>query len=100
MANSYTDAISDNVKRSILHKLNNGEYIKKAPLGYLNIKDEQGKSKIILDKSRANLIIKLFEMYSLSKNSLGDLEKFAKQNNLTNHFFKGESKNNYKKRYS
>ena len=38
MANSYTDAISDNVKRSILHKLNNGECIKKAPLGYLNQK--------------------------------------------------------------
>lgn len=92
MANSYTDAISDNVKRSILHKLNNGECIKKAPLGYLNIKDEQGKSKIIVDKSRANLIIKLFEMYSLGNNSLGDLEKFAKQNNLTNNFFKGESK--------
>ena len=38
MANAYTNAISDNVKRSIIHKLNNGEYIGKAPLGYLNIR--------------------------------------------------------------
>lgn len=53
MANAYTNAISDNVKRSIIHKLNNGEYIGKAPLGYLNVRDENDKSNIIIDESRA-----------------------------------------------
>lgn len=92
LANDYANRISDNVKRGFSEKQKNkGECIK-APLSYLNIKDEQVKSKIIVDKSRANLIIRLFEMYSLGNNSLGDLEKFAKQNNLTNNFFKGESK--------
>jgi site-specific DNA recombinase len=92
MANSYTDAISDNVKRSILHKLNNGECIQKAPLGYLNAKDTNGKSTVIIDSSRAFLIKQMFEMYSLGNTSLGDLEKFAHQNNLTNNFFKGDAK--------
>lgn len=88
MANAYTNAISDNVKRSIIHKLNNGEYIGKAPLGYLNIRDENDKSNIIIDESRAFLIQKMFEVYSTGTISLGDLEKFAAQHNLTNNFYK------------
>ena len=63
MANSYTDAISDNVKRSILHKLANGECIQKAPLGYLIVKDTIAKSTVILDVSRPLLINKMFEHY-------------------------------------
>ena len=89
MANAYTNAISDNVKRSIIHKLNNGEYIGKAPLGYLNVRDENDKSNIIIDESRAYLVQKMFEIYSNGSVSLGDLEKFAVQHNLTNNFFKG-----------
>ncbi|NDC31919.1 MAG: recombinase family protein, partial [Bacteroidetes bacterium] len=89
MANAYTNAISDNVKRSIIHKLNNGEYIGKAPLGYLNVRDESDKSNIIIDESRAYLVQKMFEIYSTGSVSLGDLEKFANQHNLTNNFFKG-----------
>lgn len=89
MANAYTNAISDNVKRSILHKLNNGECIQKAPLGYLNIRDENDRSDLIVDKSRALLIQELFKMYSTGTVSLGDLSKFAKENGFTNNFFKG-----------
>ena len=92
MANSYTDAISDNVRRSILHKLANGECIQKAPLGYLNVRDVNNKSTVVIDTSRALLIKKMFEIYSLGNTSLGDLEKFAKENNLTNNFFKGDAK--------
>ncbi len=62
------------------------------PLGYLNVKDANGKSAVILDTSRAFLIKKMFELYSLGNTSLGDLEKFAHQNNLTNNFFKGNAK--------
>ena len=44
MAQSYTDAIRDNVKRSNEYKIQNGEYPNKAPIGYLNIRDEAGKA--------------------------------------------------------
>ena len=89
MANAYTNAISDNVKRSIIYKLNNGECIGKAPLGYLNARDAADKSIIVVDQSRAPLIQKMFELYATGAYSLGDLEKFAKQHHLTNTFFKG-----------
>ncbi len=44
MANAYVNAISDNVKRSNSYKLNNGECIGRAPVGYLNFKNTEGKS--------------------------------------------------------
>ena len=88
MANSYTDAISDNVKRSIIHKLNNGECIQKAPIGYLNTRDANGISDVVVDKSRAFLVKEMFEMYATGNFSIGDLSKFAKENNLINTFFK------------
>ena len=88
MANAYTNTISDNVKRSILYKLNNGEYIGKAPLGYTNIRDKNNNSSIKIDDSRAFLIKELFETYSAGSISLGDLEKFAIKHNLTNTFYK------------
>jgi len=61
MANAYTNAISDNVKRSVMYKLNNGECIQRAPVGYLNVKDENGKSTVIVDKTRAPLVQDLFK---------------------------------------
>jgi site-specific DNA recombinase len=62
-AKSYALDISHNTKRSLLTKLQKGELTRIAPIGYLNIKDEQGKSKIIVDKSRAFLVKEMFEMY-------------------------------------
>lgn len=87
-AKSYALDISHNTKRSLLTKLQKGELTRIAPIGYLNIKDEQEKSKIIVDKSRAFLVKEMFEMYSTGKFAIGDLKKFAKENNLTNTFFK------------
>lgn len=66
-----------------------GEYAGKAPLGYLNVRDENDKSNIIIDESRSYLIQKMFEIYSTGSVSLDDLEKFAINHNLTNNFFKG-----------
>ena len=44
MAQNYTDAIRDNVARSNEYKIQNGEYPNRAPIGYLNVRDENGKS--------------------------------------------------------
>lgn len=37
MAQSYTDSLSDNVKRSIKHKVAKGEWSGPAPLGYITL---------------------------------------------------------------
>jgi site-specific DNA recombinase len=86
IGNTYNDNLSDHGKRTYMHKVTNGECPRKAPLGYLNV-EENGKKTVIVDKLRATLIKKMFEMYALGKTSLGDLEKFAAENGLTNNFF-------------
>ena len=51
MAQSYTDQLSDNVRRSIKHKVANGEWCGAAPLGYLNSIDTlTGKNNELFKK--------------------------------------------------
>lgn len=84
-AKTYVLNISDNVKRSIEYKIRNGEYIRRAPVGYLNIKDPiTGKSDIIVDKERAYLIKKIFEEYATGLSSFNQLAKQSKKWGLRN----------------
>lgn len=79
MAQSYTDSLSDNVKRSIKHKVSKGEWSGPAPLGYLNSVDTlTGGKTIILDTERAFLIKKFFEDYSTGVYSIAELGRKAK----------------------
>ncbi|PIR37097.1 MAG: hypothetical protein COV35_10890 [Alphaproteobacteria bacterium CG11_big_fil_rev_8_21_14_0_20_39_49] len=91
MAQSYTDAIRDNVKRSNEYKIQNGEYPNKAPIGYINIRDEAGKSDIILDNERCFLVKGLFQEYSTGTYTLGDLLVMSKTWGLRN---KNKAKSN------
>ncbi|MBL0725357.1 MAG: recombinase family protein [Alphaproteobacteria bacterium] len=86
IGNTFNDNLSDHGKRTYTHKVTNGECPRKAPLGYLNVV-ENGDKTVIVDNLRAPLIRKMFEMYSLGKTSLGDLEKFAEEHRLANNFF-------------
>jgi site-specific DNA recombinase len=79
MAQSYTDQLSDNVKRSIKHKISNGEWSGPAPLGYLNAVDpDTGRKTIIPDPERAFLIKRLFQEYSTGTCSQAELIRKAK----------------------
>ena len=78
MAQSYTDAMSDNIKRSLEHKRRNGEWSGIAPLGYLNKRDINGKSKIVLDPQRAPLIRRIFEEYSTGAYTLSEISEKTK----------------------
>ena len=61
-AGYYSSAIRDNVNRRIDQKIRDGEFPEKAPLGYLNKRDENDRSMIVVDKFREPLIRKAFEM--------------------------------------
>ncbi len=63
-ARSYVLQLSDNVKRSLDQKLKNGEWIGLAPIGYLNVKDSEGKQIIEPDPDKAHFIVKTFELYA------------------------------------
>ena len=73
MAQSYVDSLRDNVRRSIDHKIRQGEWISLAPLGYLNIKDARGRGDIIVDPDRALLVRRLFENYATGAYTLTEL---------------------------
>lgn len=77
LAQSYVLQLSENVKRSFNYKKENGEWFGSAPLGYLNFKNEQGKSDIKPDESRWPKIVKLYERYAIGDISLLQLQKYA-----------------------
>ncbi len=54
------------------------EWFSKAPIGYLNAKKSSNK-KIIVDKSTAPLIRRLFEEYSTDNYSLSEIKKEFEQ---------------------
>jgi DNA invertase Pin-like site-specific DNA recombinase len=79
MAQSYVDNLSDNVKRSLDHKLRKGEWIGPAVLGYLNGRDEKGNSIVIVDHLRAPIIKKIFEEYATGVYTLSCMRRKAKE---------------------
>jgi len=84
-AKSYVLALSDNVKRSIEYKIRNGEWITKAPVGYLNsIDDITSKKTVIIDKERAYLVKKAFELYSTGNYPIRQITRILKKDGLTN----------------
>ena len=84
LAKSYVLQISDNVKRSQDQKLKNGEWIVRAPIGYLNVEDENGNKNIIIDQSRSLYIRRMFEMYASGNYSMRLIKKEMDKANLRN----------------
>ena len=68
LAKYYSDAISDNVKRAYENKIKKGEWIGKAPIGYIDLKNENKDKEP--DPARAHFIVKIFEMYATGNSSV------------------------------
>ncbi len=69
----YSDAISDNVRRTFEQKRRNGEWTGAVRLGYKNIAldvEKRLRKDIVIDPERAHLITKMFEMYATGNYSL------------------------------
>ncbi len=64
LAKSYVLQISDNVKRSIEHKLKNGERAGRPPFGYVNIRTDDDKSWIEPHPFKSRVVKQIFEWYS------------------------------------
>lgn len=84
MAESYTNSISDNVKRSFEKMRQEDKITGTAPIGYLNKNDGRGKTDIILDPDRAFLVKRIFEEYSTGLYSLKEIRKKTIEWNLKN----------------
>jgi site-specific DNA recombinase len=73
VAKSYVLQLSDNVKRSIDHKTKNGEWPGKAPYGYANITNEDGKKWIAPDPFTSKIVVKMFEWYASETYSMDEI---------------------------
>ena len=68
----YVDNLSENIRRGIRQKLRNGIWPAYAPLGYINDKE---KRCIVMDKPKAKLIKKAFELYASGEYPLSEIRK-------------------------
>ena len=67
----YIDNLSENIKRGIRQKVRNGVYPGFAPVGYLN---DPITRTIIIDKDKAPLIRKIYDLYSTGDYTLERLK--------------------------
>jgi site-specific DNA recombinase len=73
LANDYRNKISDNVKRSVRKKLEEGTILGDSPLGYFNKKRmdiKKEKVEVYLDPERASLVRQIFEEYATGMYSM------------------------------
>lgn len=66
MAKKYVDDLSVNVKRGNLEKLKRGDWINRAPFGYLN---DKATKTIVIDTIRAPYVRQIFELYATGLHS-------------------------------
>jgi site-specific DNA recombinase len=85
VAKSFVLQISDNVKRTIGYKLNNGEWISQAPIGYINTEDINGNKDVVPDPARSHFITKVFEMYATGNYSIRQTQKEIVELGLKTH---------------
>ena len=85
LAKYYSDAISDSVKRGNEEKVRKGQWLAKAPVGYLNKRDpETNQAYIIVDSLRAPLVRKGFELYAQGTYSVEKVADLLRKEGLTN----------------
>ncbi len=83
LAQYYSNAISDNVKRSKEAQLRRGELPGKAPYGYQNIDIDKDKKDIVVDEYESKIVKKMYELYgSKAFSMLLVKEKLKKDYNL------------------
>jgi len=76
MAKNYIDNLSEETKKGMLEKAEQGIYPSNAPLGYTNVVQD-GKRLIALEPEDAQKVRTLFEWYASGNYSLLDISKKA-----------------------
>jgi site-specific DNA recombinase len=83
MAKNYVDNLSEESRKGMKEKADQGIWPGIAPLGYRNVRREDGKNVIEVDPERGPLMVRLFEAYLSGDVSLSGLRRFAAKIGLT-----------------
>src|SRR6187200_2540489 len=78
MAKNYIDNLSEEARKGMQEKAEQGIWPTKTPLGYRNITGPDGKKIIATDSDVAPIIFKLFEWYATGTISLQDVTRRAR----------------------
>lgn len=79
VAQYYSDAISDNVKRRFEQKLRDGEWIRQAPMGYKNTVTPEGKKWVEIDPLPAKAVKEAFELYASGNSSQREIARIWRE---------------------
>ena len=79
MAKNYIDNLSEETRKGMTEKAEQGSYPTRCPLGYRNVVGPDGRKTIEFDPVYAPLVAKLFEWYATGLYSLTELTRKAAQ---------------------
>ena len=83
MAKNYIDNLSEEVRKGMLEKAEQGIWPSMAPTGYLNVVGANGKRVIAVDPDTAPAVTSLFEWFSTGMYSLKQAAKRARSEGMT-----------------
>jgi len=81
MAKNYIDNLSEETRKGLLEKAEEGEFPALAPLGY---RHDKANKTIELDEKRAPIIKEMFELYAAGEYSIRGLHAYVTDQGLTN----------------
>jgi site-specific DNA recombinase len=82
MAKNYVDNLSEETRKGMLEKAEQGIWPSFAPLGYCNVKGPDGKKIIAADPDAGAIVSKLFEWYATGRYSLQEVARKARDEGL------------------
>ncbi len=82
LAKNYIDNLSEEVRKGMKEKAEQGQPPSRAPLGYCNVELDNGKRGVAQDKEIAPVIKRMFEQYATGRYSIADLAEMGKQEGL------------------
>ena len=91
MAKNYVDNLSEEVKKGLRQKAEDGHYPSYPPIGYQR-KKVNGKNIVVVDEKNKHLPIKLFEYYATGLYSLKSLRAKVEEDGLLADGFNNKSR--------
>ncbi|PIR54717.1 hypothetical protein COU74_03110 [Candidatus Peregrinibacteria bacterium CG10_big_fil_rev_8_21_14_0_10_36_19] len=80
LAKQHINRCQEDTHTTITSKLKSGEQYGLAPFGYRNVRDEKGKTTVIVDDFEAGIVKKAFDLYTIGTHSyLSIAEKLNKE---------------------
>jgi site-specific DNA recombinase len=79
IAKNFIDNLKEETSKGMLEKARQGIWPSFAPAGYVNVRNEDGRSTIEPDPDRAPIIALLFERYASGSVSLVEMAKLARK---------------------